>query len=321
MAALITNVWTGWLADRLTRRHQARVVIEGCGHLAGYLRATGPRRLALTLPGAALNLPPCTVRVYDGVVEAVTLRASGQAVVAEIATTVVPEARLTFLPGTPARAVVDLAAAPLVRGLAGRVFVVDAGHGGMDRGGLGPIDLEEKNVVLDVALRLENLLEQHGSVPVMTRRRDVTTTPADRAAAVAAAQPEAVLSLHTHASADRRVKGAATYAHGRKALPLAEAIQDQLRRKLELADRGVHLAGGPPFSPGAHSDAATEATGDDGPPAVTIETVAISNPVEEGWLRSHVYRQRLAQAIMNGLAVYLGVAVPSHAREEETRYA
>lgn len=317
MPALITNVWTGWLSDPLTRRHYARVVIEGCGAVTGYLRAAGARRVVLTLPAATLNLPPCAVRVYDGVVEEVTVKATSSGVVVDITTAVPPKAQLTLLEGTPARAVVDLAATPLVSGFAGRVFVIDAGHGGADRGHLGPIDLEEKNVTLDIALRLEALLNQIGSVPVLTRRKDETMPAEARTALVALGRPEAVISLHMHGSTDRKVKGTAVFAHGRQALPLAEAIQDHLHRKLELAKRGTALAPGLLFSADAHGLPRRGGEEESGPPAVTVEVVTISNPVEEGWLRSCVYRQRAAQAVVNGLAAYLGVAIPRPMAQEE----
>ncbi|MGE5553766.1 MAG: N-acetylmuramoyl-L-alanine amidase family protein [Betaproteobacteria bacterium] len=309
MSVLVTNAWAGWLSDPLTRRHLSRLVVEGCGELSGYLRSPTPARVAFVSPGARLNMPPTKLPVYDGVVEEVTVREEGGGVVAEAQLAEPTLARLTLVRGLPARAVVDFSATPLVALFNRRVVVVDAGHGSPDRGGQGPIDLQEKNVVLDIALRLAKLIEEAGGIPLLTRRGDAGPSPAAREAIVRKAQPAAVLSLHTHCSPDPKVKGFAVYFHHPTAHPLAEAIRLHLARKLGLVDRGLFPAAGPPFSVQAHEPARSPSSAEAalGSRAVTVETVTISNPVEEGWLRSCVFRQRVAQAVFNGLAAYLRV--------------
>jgi N-acetylmuramoyl-L-alanine amidase len=310
MGALITNAWSGWLPDPLTGRHLSRVIVEGCGELTGYLRAAGPGRIAFVAPAARLNLDPVLLPVHDGLVEEVELaEAAGGGVTVEVRTAGPSAARLTLLPGTPARAILDFPMTPLVQLFSGRVFVVDAGHGGADAGGLGPIDLLEKNVVLDMALRLEKLLERVGAVPLLTRRTDAGPTPAERLRLAREARPAAVVSLHTHAAPDLHTRGFAVFAHGDGAHGLAEALETALAAKLSLKDRGRFPAAGPPLSPAAHRPGTAAAEGRwSGPPAATIETVTISNPTEEGWLRSYVFRQRVAQGIFNGLAGWLRVA-------------
>lgn len=310
MAAVITNVWAGWLADPLARHHLSRVVLDGCGEFSGCAGSAGPGRYRLFLPAATLNMPPATIRVYDGVVDTVTVgRRSGGAEV-EV---VLPEAvtpRVTLLAGMPSRVVLDFPASSLVKTFSRRVLALDAGHGGPDAGGLGPIDLLEKDVVLDTTLRLEKLVEAAGGTPILTRRGDANPSPAFRLQALKEARPQAVLSLHTHASPEPSVKGFAVFAHSASARPLAEAVRQSLLRKLELTDRGLFWAAGPPFSPEAHQPSASPPSGFASPPAVTVEIVTISNPVEEGWLRSYVFRQRVAQAVLNGMAQWLRVSDP-----------
>ncbi len=312
MPALVTNAWAGWLSDPLTRRHLSRVVVEGCGELSGYLRSAVPGRVAFVAPGARLNMPPTLLTVCDGVVEEVDIRNESGGVVAEVKLAEPVGARLSVMRGTPARAVVDFSAAPLVALLDRRVVVIDAGHGSSDPGGLGPIDLQEKNVVLDMALRLEGLIEGAGGVPLLTRREQAGPGPTARQAMVQEARPAAVISLHTHWSPEPRTRGFAVFFHHEEARPLAEAIRTHLSRKLGLVDRGCFASAGPPFSAAAHEPARAPSPPDTvtGPPAVTVETVTISNPVEEGWLRSCVFRQRVAQAVLNGLAAYLRVTNP-----------
>ncbi|MDI6871442.1 MAG: N-acetylmuramoyl-L-alanine amidase [Bacillota bacterium] len=312
MPALVTNAWAAWLPDPLTRRHFSRLIVEGYGDLTGYLRSVSPVRVAFIAPGAELNMPPAVLPVYDGIVEEVAIREEPAGVTAEARLAEPAGARLTLMKGTPARAVVDFSAAPLVALLRRRVVVLDAGHGSPDPGGLGPIDLLEKNVVLDMVLRLEKLVEQAGGIPLLTRRGDAGPAADARAEVVREARPVAVISLHTHWSPDPRVKGFAVYYHRESARPLAEAIRTNLSRKLALSDRGLYPAAGPPFSPSAHQPGHSLHQTDNGlgAPTVTVETVTISNPVEEGWLRSCVFRQRVAQAVFNGLASHLRVTNP-----------
>lgn len=310
MAAVVTNVWSGWLSDPLARRHFSRVVVEACGELTGFVVPRASDVVGLVLPRAVLNLPPVVLPVHDGVIEQVSVRSDDDRVLVEVRLSEPAQPRLVLVPGTPFRAVLDFPASGLVKLFSGRLFVLDAGHGAADTGGLGPIDLKEKNVVLDMVLRLEKLIEQSGGIPVLTRRDDSGVSEAARARMVREAAPVAVVSLHTHASRDRSVKGFAVFTHNRAAQPLGELIRLNLSAKLGLPDRGVWKAAGPPFSLSAHqpSSADTAASERPGPPAVTVETVTISNPVEEGWLRSCVFRQRVAQGVFNGLASWLRVA-------------
>lgn len=307
--ALITNAWAGWLSDPLTRRHLSRVVLEGCGDFTGFLRSAGRGTVVLVLPGARLNMPPAVLHVYDGVLEEVEVRAEGTGVTVQARVNDPTEARLTLTRGVPARAVLDFPATPLVERWLHRVVVLDAGHGTPDPGGRGPVDLLEKDVVLDMTLRLERLVLQAGGVPVLTRRGDAGPSEEERAGMVHETRPAAVVSLHTHAARNRHVQGFAVFYHQPAARALGEAVRLSLAKKMGLVDRGLHPAAGPFFSPAAHQPGCPEAPGaaPDGPPSVTVETVTISNPVEEGWLRSYVFRQRMAQAVFNGLSAYLRV--------------
>lgn len=310
MNPLITNAWAGWLPDPVARRHFSRVVVEGCGDLTGYLRVPDPSRLVFTAPGARLNMPPATLPVHDGVVEGVEIRETASGVVVEAGVAVPTTARLSLVSGTPARAVIDLSAAPLLSLFAGRLFVLDAGHGTPDAGSRGPIDLLEKDVVRDMVLRLERLIAQVGGVPVLTRRGDASPPPERRSWTARQARPTAVLSLHTHAAPDPRTSGFASFYADEPSRPLAEAVHQSLVRKLGLVDRGLFPAAGPFFSPAAHRPAEQAFAGTLGPPTAVVETVTITNPVEEGWLRSYVFRQKVAQAFFHGLAAWLRVTGP-----------
>jgi N-acetylmuramoyl-L-alanine amidase len=93
----------------------------------------------------------------------------------------------------------------------GRI-VIDAGHGGHDTGTLGPGGIEEKQVVLDVALRLGKLLRQRLGADVVFTRDDDTFIPLETRTAIAnKAQADLFLSIHANSSPDSSARGVETY--------------------------------------------------------------------------------------------------------------
>jgi N-acetylmuramoyl-L-alanine amidase len=91
-------------------------------------------------------------------------------------------------------------------------IVIDPGHGGHDTGTIGPEGLEEKNVVLDVALRLRKLIEQRmGSEVVMTRSDDTFIPLEDRTAIANQRSADLFVSIHANASRDSSARGIEVY--------------------------------------------------------------------------------------------------------------
>jgi N-acetylmuramoyl-L-alanine amidase len=95
----------------------------------------------------------------------------------------------------------------LVRALGLKVgrIVIDAGHGGHDSGTLGPGGIEEKDVVLDVALRVGKLLHQRLGAEIVYTRSDDTFIPLETRTAIAnKAQADLFLSIHANSSPEPR---------------------------------------------------------------------------------------------------------------------
>ena len=93
----------------------------------------------------------------------------------------------------------------------GRI-VIDAGHGGHDSGTLGVGGIEEKDVVLDVALRLGKLLHDRLGAEVVYTRDDDTFMPLETRTAIAnKAQADLFISVHANSSQDPDVRGVETY--------------------------------------------------------------------------------------------------------------
>ena len=101
----------------------------------------------------------------------------------------------------------------------GRV-VIDAGHGGKDTGTIGPNGLLEKDLVLDVALRLGSLIHQKlGAEVVYTRSDDSFIPLGERTAIANRARADLFISIHANSSSDSSATGVETYyfnLHGDK---------------------------------------------------------------------------------------------------------
>ena len=117
------------------------------------------------------------------------------------------------LPARPATPTAD-GETSLVRALGLKIgrIVIDAGHGGHDSGTLGVDGLEEKDVVLDVALRLGKLLHDRLGAEIIYTRSDDTFIPLETRTAIAnKAQADLFLSIHANSSPDASARGVETY--------------------------------------------------------------------------------------------------------------
>lgn len=110
----------------------------------------------------------------------------------------------------PARIVVDIYGK--VTFSAKKRIVIDPGHGGHDPGAVGPNNLYEKNVVLDIALKLRDILAENPNYEIfMTRDRDVFIPLEQRTAIANSRNADLFVSIHTNASPRREAKGIETY--------------------------------------------------------------------------------------------------------------
>jgi N-acetylmuramoyl-L-alanine amidase len=93
----------------------------------------------------------------------------------------------------------------------GRV-VIDPGHGGRDTGTIGPSGLREKDLVLDVSLRLKKLLEDKaGTEVILTRDSDEFIPLEERTAIANQLEADLFVSVHANAARNRKASGIETY--------------------------------------------------------------------------------------------------------------
>jgi N-acetylmuramoyl-L-alanine amidase len=104
------------------------------------------------------------------------------------------------------------------------VIVIDPGHGGVENGAIGPGGLREKDVALDLSLRLKAKLQQDPDVTVvLTRDEDRHVDLDERTAIANYNRADLFLSIHLNASRRTGARGAETYFLS------AEATDDEAR--------------------------------------------------------------------------------------------
>ena len=177
-----------------------------------------------------------------------------------------------------------------VRPKGSKVVVVDAGHGGYDSGARGPRGTLEKDMNLDVALRLRSALEAAGLTVFTTREDDTFVDLYERANFGNNLLADAFISIHHNAWAvpgGRR--GTETYYfHEGPSERLATFVEEELTRALGTVVGGVRQR---------RFVVVRETTA----PAVLVEVGYIDNSAEEALIRQPEFRQKAAEAIARGL--------------------
>jgi N-acetylmuramoyl-L-alanine amidase len=242
----------------------------------------------------------------------------------------------------------------LVRALGLKIgkVVVDAGHGGHDTGTIGPNGLLEKDLVLDVALRLGRLLEKGMGADVVFTRDDDTFVPLETRTAVAnKAEADLFISVHANSSRDPAARGLETYylnftssadalevaarenavseksIHELQDLVKKIALKDKIDESRELAsdvqrslvtglgtkDRGLKDRG-VKKAPFIVLIGANM-------PSILAEISFVSNPGDERKLQTPEYRQKIAESLYRGVQRYVsglsGMKLASKAKEVE----
>ncbi len=218
----------------------------------------------------------------------------------------------------------------------GRI-VIDAGHGGHDTGTIGPTGLMEKDLCLDVALRLGKLIQQKlPDTEIVYTRSDDTFIPLEERTHIAnETKADLFVSIHANSSPDHGARGVETYYLNLKGSPeamevaarenavsqgsihdledvvkkiartekideskeLAEDIQDSLSKRIQKTAKPVK-------NRGVRKAPFVVLIGAD-MPSILTEISFLSNPADEQLLKKPEHRQRIAEGVFTGMTSYL----------------
>ena len=216
-------------------------------------------------------------------------------------------------------------------------IVIDPGHGGHDTGTIGPRGLMEKDLCLDVALRLGDLIEKKlPGADVIYTRKDDTFIPLEQRTAIAnSAKADLFISIHANSSRDPAARGVETYylnfTASDDAMEVAARenttsqaslhdLQDLIKKiaRNEKIEESKELAGDIQGTLTERLRLVSHRERNRGVkkapfivliganmPSVLSEISFVSNPNDERLLRNAQQRQRIADGLYHGIATYL----------------
>jgi N-acetylmuramoyl-L-alanine amidase len=331
------------LDDKLVTRIRAaetapgvtRVVLDLNGDVeATTSQLANPNRLIIELRGAVpgLAIPPATAPALPAVV-----KPSPPKVEPPPPPVVAPAPPVSPIEIPKAAKHTSTGNNSLTRALGLKVerIVIDAGHGGHDQGTEGPKGLLEKDLVLDVALRLGKLIEDRMGAEVIYTRTDDTFVPLEQRTALAnEKKADLFLSIHANSSPYPRIAGIETFylnfTDSKEALDVASrenassqksifelqdiiqkiTLHDKAEESKEFASRvqAALYAFSARDLPGEKNRGVKKAPFvvliGASMPSVLAEIGFLSNPREEALLKKPDYRQKLAEALFRGVTRY-----------------
>jgi N-acetylmuramoyl-L-alanine amidase len=209
--------------------------------------------------------------------------------------------------------------------------VIDAGHGGHDTGTIGQGGYTEKELVLDVAQRLKQLIETELGAEVIMTRSDDSFVPLESRTAIAnQQQADLFISIHANSSRVRSVRGVETYflnfTSSREALETASRenaasersihelqdlvkkimLQDKVDESRELAqhiERALAARKGSGIDRGVKQAPFVVLIGAN-MPSILAEVCFISNPQDEKTVKTVDNRQAIAESLFEGVRSY-----------------
>lgn len=176
--------------------------------------------------------------------------------------------------------------------LFGKTIVIDPGHGGSDPGAVYQ-GVYEKDLNLDIALRLKKILEDNGARVLMTRESDVYVNLYARAGMANEIKADIFISIHNNSSPNPATSGVQTlYFPTPEKKKLAELIQKSMVQSLNIPDLGI-----------------IERTGivvirETVMPSCLVEVAFMSNPKDLSLLLDENFRQKAAEGVFKGILNY-----------------
>jgi len=169
-----------------------------------------------------------------------------------------------------------------------RTIVIDAGHGGYDRGGVPGQRISEKDKTLDVAQRLRRILIGNGYNVIMTRDSDVFVSLGARVAIANSYRNATFVSIHFNCASRAGANGIETYYYRGDSSTLAASIHRNVVAAAPSENRGIRRRGFYVLRRTAI-------------PSVLVECGFLTNPTEGKLSLTSDYRQKLAEYIARGI--------------------
>lgn len=172
---------------------------------------------------------------------------------------------------------------------------LDAGHGGKDPGACG-VDLKEKDITLDIILKIGAILKDYDVDVFYSRMTDTDVTLSSRTTSANNVGADVFVSVHCNSATNTNARGVETYCYKFKYSPLADTIHKRI-----VSDTSLYKIDRKVKEGDFHVVRETKMS------ACLVETAFISND-EDRWLLKNK-KEEYAKAIAYGILDYLGITV------------
>lgn len=175
--------------------------------------------------------------------------------------------------------------------------IIDAGHGGSEKGAIGCLGDKEKDINLKIASELKEILAQKGINVVMTRECDANVSLEDRVKMARENCANIFVSIHLNSIPDIKMdvhknRGTSVYYYNPNSKDLAKYVQDSVISALATRKDGVRTASFAVLRP-------TDYVG------ILVETAYMTNPLDSVMYRSETFARSAAQGIADGIFKFI----------------
>jgi N-acetylmuramoyl-L-alanine amidase len=178
--------------------------------------------------------------------------------------------------------------------LLNKLIVVDPGHGGKNPGAVGLTGVWESEVNYDIAIRLNELLLEAGAFTIMTRKGEQDPNLYERAKMANESRADIFVSIHSDAHPKPETRGTTVYAHpnaNQTTWALGWYVHNEIVQATGLKSMGLRSAN-------------FVVVREPKMPSILVETAYVTNREDEALLKDPEFRQKIAQAIFNGILLY-----------------
>lgn len=178
-------------------------------------------------------------------------------------------------------------------------IVIDAGHGGDEKGAVGPLGDKEKDINLKIALELQAILKNMGANVIMTRECDGNITLDNRVRIAKDNNANIFVSIHLNSIGDipmniHRNRGTSVYYYNRNSKDLARILEKTVTKSACTRKDNVRHASFAVIRPADYV-------------GVLVEAAYMTNPLDSILYRNSVFIHNVAKGIADGIVEFVKV--------------
>ena len=176
-------------------------------------------------------------------------------------------------------------------------IVIDAGHGGSEKGAIGCLGDEEKNINLKIALNVAEILKKHDLNVILTREVDADVSLDDRVKIAKENDADIFVSIHLNSIPDvpmevHKKRGTSVFYFNNSSKKLAETILRETTHRANTRDDGVNTASFAVIRPTEYN-------------AVLVEAAYMTNPMDTMLYTNEKWIDKVSKGIAEGIIQYI----------------